>query len=157
MCLLNISVSCLGRTSREALKMTAGRCFLRIVSVSILSFKPKKLALSGLSGKVIYWKDMGSWKPTAQAGRNEQLGSQNHTQSSPDSTPQLPGCHCYHGDHMLLRCHRQQDESPGTRFFQSVTPESQGCAPSEGDRQTGLEPLASLLDGEPCLPPRFIE
>ena len=83
------------------------------------------ITVPDISGKAIYLKDMSSWKPTVQAGRDEQLAGQNHAHSSLNSTPQLAG-HCYYpGDGRWLGCLCHWGESPGTCFFQSVPPGSE--------------------------------
>lgn len=54
MSLLQVSGSLLGRTAGEKGKMVAGRCFPKGGgSVSIASFKEKKLAPADRSGKVM--------------------------------------------------------------------------------------------------------
>lgn len=101
-----------------------------------------------------------AWVAGSPQGRQEEVSSQAARitpQCSLDSAPQLAGHCCCPGDHLSLRHH--QDGSPGPHFFQSEDPASeyQVSAPSEGARETGLEPVASLLGGELCLAPRFIE
>ena len=90
---------------------------------------------------------MSSWKPTAQAGRDEQLVGHNHMHSNLNSTPQLADCCYYPGDRKWLGCLCHWGESPGTHFFQLVpsVSESQVEAASEGTRKTGSRALSFPL------------